>query len=78
MLKLSGSEIDFYASKIYETLEEIPLYYIEEIMELAFEGRKKEGDIEGLDTSSSSSEEENSNESTTSDEEEKTSSSDDN
>ena len=37
MLKLSGSEIDFYASKIYETLEEIPLYYIEEIMELAFE-----------------------------------------
>ena len=81
MLKLSGSEIDFYASKIYETLEEIPLYYIEEIMELAFEGRKKEGDIEGLDTSSSSSEEENSSSNdscTTSEEEENTSSSDDN
>mgnify|MGYP003645074714 CR=1 FL=1 len=78
MLKLSGSEIDFYASKIYETLEEIPLYYIEEIMELAFEDRRREGDIEGLDISSSEEENSESNESTTSDEEEKTSSSDDN
>ena len=76
MLKLSGSEIDFYASKIYETLEEIPLYYIEEIMELAFEGRKREGDIEGLDISSSEEEKSSSesNQDTTSDEEETTSS----
>tara|TARA_R110002051_G_scaffold280688_1_gene342320 strand:+ start:2665 stop:2904 length:240 start_codon:yes stop_codon:yes gene_type:complete len=78
MLKLSGSEIDFYASKIYETLEEIPLYYIEEIMELAFEGRKREGDIEGLDISSSEEEKSSSesNQDTTSDEEETTSSDD--
>ena len=80
MLKLTGSEIDFYASKIAETLEEIPLFYLEEIMELAFEGRKREGDLEGIDLSSSEEEKSSSesNEATTSDEEEKTSSSDEN
>tara|TARA_R110000765_G_scaffold138913_3_gene238953 strand:+ start:281 stop:514 length:234 start_codon:yes stop_codon:yes gene_type:complete len=71
MLKLTGSEIDFYASKIGEYLEDIPLFYIEEIMELAFEERKREGDIDGVDTSSSSEEENSSNE-------DKTSSSDEN
>ena len=80
MLKLTGSEIDFFASKIYETLEEIPLYYIEEVLELAFEGRKREGDIEGLDISSSEEEKSSSSDSneaiTTSDEE--TTSSDEN
>ena len=81
MLKLTGSEIDFFASKIAETLEEIPLFYLEEIMELAFEGRKREGDLEGIDLSSSEEEKSSSsesNEATTSDEEEKTSSSDEN
>ena len=53
MLKLTGSEIDFYASKIGEYLGDIPLYYVEEIMELAFEERKREGDIDGIDISSS-------------------------
>ena len=71
MLKLTGSEIDFYASKIGEYLGDIPLFYVEEIMELAFEERKREGDIDGVDTSSS--EEENS-----SSDENKTSSSDEN
>ena len=81
MLKLTGSEIDFYASQIAETLEEIPLFYLEEVMELAFEGRKREGDIEGIDLSSSEEEKSSSsesNESSTSDEEETTSSSDEN
>ena len=64
MLKLSGSEIDFFALKIGEYLEEVPLYYVEEILELAYEDRRKEGDIDGIDTSSS--------------EEEKSSSSDEN
>jgi hypothetical protein len=81
MLKLSGSEIDFYASKIYETLEEIPLFYIEEVLELAFEGRKKDGDIEGVDLSSEEEEKsssESNEASTTSDDETTSSSSDDN
>jgi hypothetical protein len=80
MLKLTGSEIDFFASKIAETLEEIPLYYIEEVLELAFEGRKREGDISGLDISSSEEEKSSSesNEPITTSDEETTSSSDDN
>tara|TARA_R110000782_G_scaffold209831_1_gene297998 strand:+ start:21 stop:275 length:255 start_codon:yes stop_codon:yes gene_type:complete len=78
MLKLTGSEIDFYASKIAETLEEIPLFYLEEIMELAFEGRKREGDIEGLDISSSEEENSSNEDKTSSSNEDKTSSSDEN
>ena len=72
MLKLTGSEIDFFASKIGQYLEDIPLFYIEEILELAYEDRRKEGDIEGIDTSSSSEEEKSSSD------EDKTSSSDEN
>lgn len=76
MLKLSGSEIDFFALKIGEYLEEIPLYYVEEILELAYEDRRKEGDIDGIDTSSSEEEKSSSEENKTSSDENNSSDSD--
>ena len=76
MLKLSGSEIDFFALKIGEYLEEVPLYYVEEILELAYEDRRKEGDIDGIDTSSSEEENSSSEENKTSSDENNSSDSD--
>lgn len=76
MLKLSGSEIDFFALKIGEYLEEVPLYYVEEILELAYEDRRKEGDIDGIDTSSSEEEKSSSEENKTSSDENNSSDSD--
>ena len=74
MLKLSGSEIDFFALKIGEYLEEVPLYYVEEILELAYEDRRKEGDIDGVDTSSSSEDNSSEEDKTTSESDENNSS----
>ena len=74
MLKLSGSEIDFFALKIGEYLEEVPLYYVEEILELAYEDRRKEGDIDGVDTSSSSEDNSSEEDNTTSESDENNSS----
>ena len=76
MLKLSGSEIDFFALKIGEYLEEVPLYYVEEILELAYEDRRKEGDIDGVDTSSSEEEKSSSEDNKTSSDENNSSDSD--
>ena len=76
MLKLSGSEIDFFALKIGEYLEEVPLYYVEEILELAYEDRRKEGDIDGIDTSSSEEEKSSSEDNKTSSDENNSSDSD--
>ena len=58
MKSLSGNEIDDYANDIYKILKEIPLFYLNEVLELAKEGREREGSIDKLDTDSSSEEEE--------------------
>ena len=78
MKNLSGGEIDDHGRKIAEYLEDVPIYYIIEVLEIAREGREREGEIDGVDTTSSdeednsSEDEENSN----SDEEESNSESD--
>jgi hypothetical protein len=56
MLKLSGGEIDDHARRISEYLEDVPIYYITEVLEIAREGREREGDIDGVDTTSSDEE----------------------
>jgi len=58
MKNLTGGEIDTFANDIVDVLKEVPLYYLNEVMELALEGRKKEGEIEDIDTDTSSEEEE--------------------
>ena len=58
MKSLNGSEIDDYANDIYKILKEVPLFYLNEVLELAKEGREREGEIDKLDTDSSSDEEE--------------------
>jgi len=76
MKNLTGNEIDDYANDIFKILKEVPLYYLNEVLELAKEGREREGDIDKLDTDSSS-EEEDILESESSSEEESESSDDD-
>ena len=61
MKSLSGNEIDDYANDIYKILKEVPLFYLNEVLELAKEGREKAGEIDKLDTDSSSEEEEEDN-----------------
>ncbi len=58
MKSLNGSEIDDYANDIYKILKEVPLFYLNEVLELAKEGREREGEIDKLDTESSEEEEE--------------------
>ncbi len=58
MKSLNGSEIDDYANDIYKILKDVPLFYLNEVLELAKEGREREGEIDKLDTDSSSDEEE--------------------
>ena len=58
MKSLNGSEIDEYANDIFKILKEVPLFYLNEVLELAKEGRQRQGDIDKLDTESSSDEEE--------------------
>jgi hypothetical protein len=57
MLRLSSGEIESYSANISEILEQIPLFYITEVLELANEKRKREGEIENIDTSESEEEE---------------------
>lgn len=57
-VKLSSGEIETHAHDIFNILKEVPLFYIFEVLELAREGREKEGDIEDLDVSSEEEEEE--------------------
>ena len=58
MKNLSGHEIDDFANDIFKVLKEVPLFYLNEVLELAKEGREREGDIDKLDTDSSEEEEE--------------------
>lgn len=57
MKNLSGHEIDDFANDIFKVLKEVPLFYLNEVLELAKEGREREGDIDKLDTESSEEEE---------------------
>jgi len=61
-LKLTQGEINSYADDISKVLEDIPLFYVYEILELANEQRQKEGEIPELDVSSSEDEDESSSE----------------
>ena len=56
MKNLSGHEIDEFANDIFKVLKEVPLFYLNEVLELAKEGREREGDIDKLDTESSEEE----------------------
>ena len=58
MLKLSQGEIESYSRDISDILENIPLFYVYEVLELANEKRQKECEIEGIDTETSDEEEE--------------------
>ena len=55
---LSNGEIENYAKDIYKILQDIPVFYINEIVENAVCERKREGEIENIDYTSSSEEEE--------------------
>jgi hypothetical protein len=55
-IKLSDSEIKSFAEDIYRVLEDVPLYYVYEILELANEHRQKEGENPDLDITSSEEE----------------------
>lgn len=57
-IELSNGEIDCFADDIYKILRDVPLFYLNEIIELAQEGRKRDGEIEDLDVSESEEEEE--------------------
>tara|TARA_R110000803_G_scaffold34301_4_gene74970 strand:- start:2896 stop:3144 length:249 start_codon:yes stop_codon:yes gene_type:complete len=72
--KLSTGETESYASDIYKVLSAVPLFYVNEVLELAAEGRVRDGDDPDLDISSSeeevSSSDEDEEPETTEDEEE--------
>tara|TARA_E500000318_G_scaffold35819_1_gene34906 strand:+ start:142 stop:375 length:234 start_codon:yes stop_codon:yes gene_type:complete len=53
MKNLSNGEIESYARDISEILEQIPLFYVYEVLEMANEKRQKENEIEGVDTTDS-------------------------
>lgn len=56
-IKLSQGEVNNFAEDVYNIIKEIPIYYLNEIIENAVEERKKEGEIEYIDYVSSSDEE---------------------
>ena len=56
-VELSNGEIDSFADDIYQVLRNIPLFYLNEVLELGLEGRKKDGEIPELDCSDSEDEE---------------------
>jgi len=51
-IELTTGEIHSYSTDIYDILINIPLHHLNEIMELAYEGRVKEGEIDDLDIES--------------------------
>tara|TARA_R100001086_G_scaffold221435_2_gene138643 strand:+ start:883 stop:1128 length:246 start_codon:yes stop_codon:yes gene_type:complete len=59
-VELTNGEIDSFADDIYKVLRNVPLYYVNEIIELGLEGRQKDGEIDELDVSDSESDEEES------------------
>ena len=58
MLKLSDGEIEGYARDISDVLEQVPLFYVYQVLELANEKRQREFEIDGIDTTSSDEESE--------------------
>jgi len=66
-LKLTERQVNNYAEEIYEILRYIPLFYIDEILELAKDGREKDGPDPEIDLSSSDEEDNSSVASATSD-----------
>tara|TARA_R110000796_G_scaffold120183_4_gene234309 strand:+ start:889 stop:1137 length:249 start_codon:yes stop_codon:yes gene_type:complete len=80
-VKLSQGEINSFSADISKILIDVPLYYLNEIMEGAMEDRIREGEMDHLDISSeeeSSSSEEEEEPKTTSDEEETSTDGEDN
>ena len=57
-IKLSQKEVNNYSEDIYKILQDIPVFYINEIVENAVCERKREGELENIDYTSSSEEEE--------------------
>ena len=51
-IKLSGGEIDSYADAISRILEDVPLFFVSEVMEIAHENRIRYGEDPDLDVSS--------------------------
>ena len=79
-VKLSQGEINSFSADISKILIDVPLYYLNEIMEGAMEDRIRDGEMDDLDISSeeeSSSSEEEEEPKTTSDEEETSTDGDD-
>ena len=68
-IKLSQREVNNFSEDVYRIIKEIPIYYLNEIIENALEERKKEGEIEHIDYVSSSDEEDDQRDATNSDEE---------
>lgn len=69
-IELSTADIHSFSTDIYEILMNVPLHHLNQIMELAYEGRVKEGEIDDLDVES---EEESENEKESSESEESSS-----
>ena len=51
-VKLSSGEVNDFAHQIAKVLMDTPLFYVNEVMEIAMEARQREGKIEDLDVSS--------------------------
>ena len=51
-INLTSGEINSFADDIYEVLEDIPLFYLIEILELSHEKRMRDGDNPNLDITS--------------------------
>lgn len=48
-IKLSQNEINILSEEVYKIIKDIPIYYLNEIVENAVLERKKEGEIEYVD-----------------------------
>ena len=48
-IKLSQNEINVLSEEVYKIIKDIPIYYLNEIVENAVLERKKEGEIEYVD-----------------------------
>ena len=48
-IKLSQNEINILSEEVYKIIKDIPIYYLNEIVENAVIERKKEGEIEYVD-----------------------------
>ena len=59
-IELSDGEVQSFSTDIYDILMNVPLHHLNEVMELAYEGRVKEGEIDDLDIDTDSESEEES------------------